>query len=156
MVNRFQPNRIFRSHTHRRTAGSAPAPARPRADARRPTGRDQLDPPLRESSRQIDELRVVRPFVCANCVRIYNIYDRACVRARIYMRMHLYPREFVFVYTHKCKRSFLRAYACMHLRACLHADLIKTQNAFARTIFQHSNALWVQKLSRCTIHAFRH
>ena len=40
--------------------------------ARRPTGRDQLDPPLRESSRQIDELRVVRPFVCSNCVRVYR------------------------------------------------------------------------------------
>ena len=40
--------------------------------ARRPTGRDQLDPPLQESSRQINELCVVRPFVCANCVRVYR------------------------------------------------------------------------------------
>ena len=68
------------------------------------------------------------------------------------MRMHLYPREFVFVYTQKRKRSFLRAYACVRLRACLRADLIKMQNAFARKIFQHSNALWVQKLSGCTIY----
>ena len=30
-AHRFQPNRIFRSRTHRRTAGSAPAPARPYA-----------------------------------------------------------------------------------------------------------------------------
>ena len=71
-----------------------------------------------------------------------------------------YPREFAFVYTQKRKCSFLRAYACVcvcafacvRLRACLRADLIKTQNAFARKIFQHSNALWVQKLSGCTIY----
>ena len=31
MASRFQPNRIFCSRTHRRTAGSAPAPARLRA-----------------------------------------------------------------------------------------------------------------------------
>ena len=78
------------------------------------------------------------------------------------MCMHLYPREFAFVYTQKCKCSFLRAcvcicvrvcaFACVRLHACLRADLIKTQNAFARKIFQHSNALWVQKLSGCTIY----
>ena len=57
-------------------------------------------------------------------------------------------------YTQKRKRSFLRAYArvCVRaLRACLRAALIKTQNAFVRKIFQHSNALWVQKLSGCII-----
>ena len=76
------------------------------------------------------------------------------------MRMHLYPREFAFVYTQKRKRSFLRAYVCVRafvcvrLRACLRADLIKTQNAFARKIFQHSNALWVHKLSGCTIYMY--
>ena len=68
------------------------------------------------------------------------------------MRMHLYPCEFAFVCTQKRKHSFLRAYACVRLRACLRVDLIKTQNAFARKIFQHSNALWVQKLSGCTIY----
>ena len=26
------------------------------------------------------------------------------------------------------------------------------QNAFTRKIFQHANALWVQKLSECTIY----
>ena len=55
-------------------------------------------------------VRVVRPFVCANCVRIYTI-EHAYARACIYMRIHLYPREFAFVYTQKRKRSFLRAYA---------------------------------------------
>ena len=40
----------------------------------------------------------------------------------------------------------------MSLRACLHTALIKTQNAFACKIFQHSNALWVQKLSGCIIY----
>ena len=70
----------------------------------------------------------------------------------MYMRMLLYPREFAFVYMHKRKRSFLRAFACgVRVRACLRAELIKTQNAFARKIFQHANALWVQKLSGCTI-----
>ena len=94
-------------------------------------------------------VRVVRPFVCVNCVHVYTI-ERAYVR--IYMRMHLYPREFAFVYMQKCKCSFLRA--CVRLRACLRADLIKTQNAFARKIFQHSNALWFQKLSGCTISCY--
>ena len=65
-----------------------------------------------------------RPF--ARIVCTYIIYNRACVRARIYMymRMHLYPREFAFVYMHKCKRSFLRAFACVRLRACLREELI--------------------------------
>ena len=123
-----------------------PSAHRQLGSARCPTSRDQLDLPLRESSCQIDELRVVRPFVCVNCRHVYIlfIYDRACVRVRIYMymRMHLYPREFAFVYTHKCKRSFLRAFACVRLLACLRTELIKTQNAFARKIFQHANTLW--------------
>ena len=55
-------------------------------------------------------VRVVKPFVCANCVRVYTI-ERAY--ARIYMRMYLYPREFAYFYTQKRKRSFLRAFACM-------------------------------------------
>ena len=86
---------------------------------RRPTSRDQLDPPLRESSCQINELCVVTPFVCANCVRVYRYtIERAYARAYtyMYMRMLLYPREFVFVYMHKRKRSFLRAFACVSLR----------------------------------------
>ena len=51
------------------------------------------------------------------------------------------------------KMQFL-ACVCVSLRlcACLRAALIKMQNAFARKIFQHSNALWVQKLSGCTIY----
>ena len=73
-AGRFQPNHIFCSCSHRRP------PARLRHQpvcvqgACRPAGRDQLDPPLRESSRQIDELRVVRPFVtrivCAYTVKL--------------------------------------------------------------------------------------
>ena len=35
---------------------------------------------------------------------------------------------------------------CVRLRACLRADLIKTQNTFAHKIVQNSNTLWVQKL----------
>ena len=38
----------------------------------------------------------------------------------------------------------------VRMRTFLRADLIKTQNAFAHKIVQLSNALWVQKLSRCT------
>ena len=63
-------------------------------------------------------VRVIRPFVCANFVRVYTI-ERAYARAYIYMRMHLYPREFAFVYTQKCKRSFLHAYACVRAFACV-------------------------------------
>ena len=75
-------------------------------------------------------VRAVRPFICT------YIYDRACVRTCIYMCMHLYPREFAFVYTQKRKRSFLREFACV----CVFTRaLIKTQNAFACKIFQHSN-----------------
>ena len=61
-------------------------------------------------------VRVVRPFVCANCVRD-GVYTIECAYARAYMRMHLYPREFAFVYKQKRKRSFLRAYACVCVRA---------------------------------------
>ena len=50
-------------------------------------------------------VRIVRPFVCADY--------RACVRTRIYMHMHLYLREFAFIYTQKCERSFLSAFACV-------------------------------------------
>ena len=63
------------------------------------------------------------------------VYDRACARACtctcicMRVRMHLDPREFACVHTHKC---ILRAFACMHLRACSRAGLIKTQNAFVR------------------------
>ena len=62
-------------------------------------------------------VRVVRPFVCANCVHVYTIE-------------HAYAHAYICACT--CIRVSLR------LRACLHADLIKTQNAFARKIFQHS------------------
>ena len=61
-------------------------------------------------------VRVVRPFVCANCMRVYTI-ERAYACIYTYMRMHLYPREFAFVYTQKRKRSFLRTYACVCARA---------------------------------------
>ena len=113
-----------------------------------PTGRDQLDPPLRESSRQINELRVVRLFVCANCERVYRYtIDRA------------YARAYTCICACSCIRVSLRLLTCINanavsyvrLRACLRAELIKTQNTFARKIFQHANALWVQKLSGCTI-----
>ena len=87
-------------------------------------------PPPRDSSRQINKLCVVRPFVCANCVRVYR-YTIERVYARAYINAN--------------------AVSYVRLRACLRAELIKTQNAFARKIFQHANALWVQKLSRCTI-----
>ena len=40
--------------------------------------------------------------------------------------------------------------ACVHLRACSHAGLIKMQIAFEHKKLQNSNALWVQKLSGCT------
>ena len=40
---------------------------------------------------------------------------------------------------------------CVRACACLRVDLIKTQNVFVRKIFQHSIALWVQKLSGCTM-----
>ena len=82
MANRFQPNRIFRSRTHRRTAGSAPAPAR--LGARRPTGRDQLDPhsesPL---ARSTSYASLDRSFARIVCAYIY-IYTRSSVRTYAY------------------------------------------------------------------------
>ena len=60
-------------------------------------------------------VRVIRPFVCVKCVRVYTI-ERVYARAYTYMRMHLYPHDFAFVYTHKCKRSFVHAYACVCVR----------------------------------------
>ena len=90
-------------------------------------------------------VRVVRPFVCANCVRVYTI-ERAYSRA--------------YICTCTCIRVSLRLFTCknadavsyVRLRVCLRADLIKTQNVFACKIFQHSNTLWVQKLSGCNIY----
>ena len=76
--------------------------------ARRPTGRDQLDPPLQESSRQIDELRVVRLFVCANCVRVYK-----------YMIEHAYARA----YTCSCIRVSLRLFTCINANAVSYVRL---------------------------------
>ena len=97
-------------------------------------------------------VRVVRPFVWANCVRVYTIecaYARAyiCACTCIHVSLHLFTSKNANAvsYVH------MRAFACVRLR--LPADLIKTQNAFAHKIFQHSNALWVQKFSGCTIHA---
>ena len=59
-------------------------------------------------------VRIIRPFVCVNCIRVYTI-ERAYARG-YNMRTLLYPREFAFVYTQKCKRNLLCAYACVSLR----------------------------------------
>ena len=61
------------------------------------------------------------------------VHIRSSVRTRVRMhlhlhacvRMHLDPREFACVYTHKCKLSFLRVFVCSRV------GLIKMQNAFA-------------------------
>ena len=91
---------------------------------------------------------VVRPFFWGNCVRVH-VYTIECSYVCTYM--HLYPREFTFVYTHK--RKLFLSCICARLRSttCLCSDLIKPQNVFAHKIFQHSNALWIQKLSGCTL-----
>ena len=129
-AGRFQPNRILCPRTHRRTASSAPAPVQLRAPCTPSHRSRSARPPLRDSSRQINELRVVRPFVCANCVHVHRYtIERAYARAYINANAVSYVR----------------------LRACLRAELIKTQNVFACKIFQHANALWVQKFSGCTI-----
>ena len=56
----------------------------------------------------------------------------ACTYTIERAHMHLDTREFTYVHTHKCKRSFLCAFACVRLRACSCAGLIKIQNRFAR------------------------
>ena len=93
-------------------------------------------------------VRIVRPFVCANCVCVYTI---ECAYARAYICACTCIRVSLRLFTRKNANavSYMRMRAC--LRACLCTDLIKMQNAFAHKIFQHSNALWVQKLSGCTI-----
>ena len=63
----------------------------------------------------------------------------AYIRSSVRTRAHIYARALVsacvFVCLHaKCKYIFLRAFACVHLRACVHADLIKKQNAFENQI----------------------
>ena len=90
-------------------------------------------------------VRTVRPFVCANCVCVYTI-------ERAYARAYICTWTCIRVSLRLFTRKNANAVVCVRLRACLRADLIKTQNAFARKIFQHSNALWVQKLSGCTIY----
>ena len=88
-------------------------------------------------------VHVVRPFVCGNCVRVYTIerayaraYICACTCIRVSLRMFTRKNANAVSYVR------MRAFACLRLRACLRTDLIQTQNAFARKIFQHSNALW--------------
>ena len=97
-------------------------------------------------------VRVVRTFICANCVRVYTIeraYARAyiCACTCIRVSLRLFTRKNTNTVSYVCMHEF----ACVRLCACLRTALIKTQNAFARKVFQHSNALWVQKLSGCTI-----
>ena len=109
-AGRFKPNHIFCSRTHRRTAGSFPAPARLHAPCAPSHRSRSARPPLRESSRQIDELRVIRLFVCTNCVHVYKYtIERAYVRA----------------YTCSCIRVSLRLLTCINANAvsyvCLRA-----------------------------------
>ena len=97
-------------------------------------------------------MRHFRPFICANCVHVYTIervYARAYICACTCIRVSL--RLFTSKNANALSFVRMRAFACVRLRACLRADLIKTQNVFERKIFQHSNALWVQKLSGCTL-----
>ena len=91
-------------------------------------------------------VHIIRSFVFVRIACMYTI-ERAYACAYTYMCMHLYSHEFAYVYMHKCKRSFLHAFVCV-------AGLIKVQNTFAHKIFQY-NALWVQKLSGCTISVYR-
>ena len=80
-----------------------------------------------------------------------TVYDRACVRACIYIYACTCIRVSLRLFTRKMQTQFFTC-VCVSLRACLHTALIKTQNAFVCKIFQHSNALWVQKLSGRIIH----
>ena len=71
-------------------------------------------------------VRVVRPFVCANCVRVYTIeraYTRAytCICACTCICVSL--RLFTYKNTNAVSYVYMRAFAC------LRTDLIKTQNA---------------------------
>ena len=79
---------------------------------------------------------------------IYIIYIYICACTCIRVSLRLFTRKNANAVSYMRMREF----ACGRLRACLRAALIKMQNAFARKLFQHSNALWVQKLSGCTIY----
>ena len=81
-------------------------------------------------------------------MRLYDLRARAhalvsaCARARTWICVSL----------RACTRiNGTQFLACVRLRACYCAGLIKMQNAFARKKSQNSNTLWVQKLSGCTI-----
>ena len=154
-AGRFQSHLPFPHPSAHRRLGSGTSPAARKACAVPPvkiSSTPRSESPLTRSTSYVS---LDSSFARIVYAYIY-IYDRVCVRARIYMYMCmlLYPHEFAFVYTHKRKCSFLRVFACVRLYACLRTDLIKTQNVFARKIFQHSNALWVQKLSGCTIYVY--
>ena len=73
-----------------------------------------------------------------------HIYICACIRVSLCLFTRKNANAVSYVH--------MREFACVCLRACLCAALIKTQSAFACKIFQHSNTLWVQKLSGCTIY----
>ena len=67
-----------------------------------------------------------------------------CACTCICVSLHLFTRKNVNAvsYVPMCMRLraciCVHAFACVRLHACLRADLIKTQNTFARKIFQHS------------------
>ena len=65
-------------------------------------------------------VRVVRPFVCVNCVRVYTI-ERAC--ARTYICACTCIRVSLRLFTRKNANAVsyvrMRAFACMRLRACV-------------------------------------
>ena len=62
-------------------------------------------------------VRVVRPFVCTNCVRVYTI-ERAYKRAYIYICACTCIRVSLRLFT----RKNANAVSYMRLRACLRAD----------------------------------
>ena len=134
-AGRFQPTRIFLSCTHRHTAGSAPAPARLRTKSM-PSHRSRSARPPRSESplARSTSYALLRWFAQIVCTYIYTME-------------HAYARAYTCKRTCTCIRVSLRlftrinAVSYVRLRACLHAELIKMQNAFARKIFQHANAL---------------
>ena len=70
-------------------------------------------------------------------MHVYTI-ERAYVRAFICACTCIHVSLHLFTCKNENAVSYvrMRAFACVRLRACLRADLIKTQNAFVRKIFQ--------------------
>ena len=94
-AGRFQPNRIFRSHTHRRTSGTSPAARKARAvPSVEISSTPCSESPLAKSTSYASFDRSFARIVCA------YIYIQSSVRTRAHIHVRIRARIYMYVYAH--------------------------------------------------------